>query len=302
MVEPAPASWRAGAIRDRAPAAAAFDRHRRSFAVARLARRRACSPIWSASGSAATSIWSTPSRAEISGRPCVNSTVGFAGRRGLRGARHSARRRSRCRRRLRRARRRRRHHLRARDLPRPVPTAGRCRRSWRALRAITAWRSRGRTASGIINYVDGVPLTFSACAPVPANGRRSIGIVSQSGAMATVLRAALHARDIAISFSISTGNEALNGVEDFLEPSDRRRIHPCARAGGRAVPASATLPRAGAPRAWRRQADRSAASRPQRRGARSRPRPIPAPSAATTRSCARWWRTRASRWSSRWRS
>ena len=35
--------------------------------------------------------------------------------------------------------------------------------------------------------------------------------------MATVLRAALHARDIAISFSISTGNEALNGSEDFLD-------------------------------------------------------------------------------------
>ena len=75
----------------------------------------------------------------------------------------------------------------------------------------------GPNCLGHINYVDGIPLTFSACAPVPAAGRRSIGIVSQSGAMATVLRAALHARDIAISFSISTGNEALNGVEDFLD-------------------------------------------------------------------------------------
>ncbi len=75
----------------------------------------------------------------------------------------------------------------------------------------------GPNCLGHINFVDGIPLTFSACAPVPAAGRRSIGIVSQSGAMATVLRAALHARDIAISFSISTGNEALNGVEDFLD-------------------------------------------------------------------------------------
>jgi acetate---CoA ligase (ADP-forming) len=75
----------------------------------------------------------------------------------------------------------------------------------------------GPNCLGHINYVDGIPLTFSACAPVPAAGRRSIGIVSQSGAMATVLRVALHARDIAISFSISTGNEALNGVEDFLD-------------------------------------------------------------------------------------
>jgi acetate---CoA ligase (ADP-forming) len=75
----------------------------------------------------------------------------------------------------------------------------------------------GPNCLGHINYVDGIPLTFSACAPVPVAGRRAIGIVSQSGAMATVLRAALHARDVAISFSISTGNEALNGTEDFLD-------------------------------------------------------------------------------------
>jgi acyl-CoA synthetase (NDP forming) len=75
----------------------------------------------------------------------------------------------------------------------------------------------GPNCLGHINYVDGVPLTFSACVPVPPAGRRGVGIVSQSGAMATVLRAALHARDIAISYSISTGNEALTGSEDFLE-------------------------------------------------------------------------------------
>jgi acyl-CoA synthetase (NDP forming) len=75
----------------------------------------------------------------------------------------------------------------------------------------------GPNCLGHINYVDGIPLTFSACTPVPVAGQRSIGIVSQSGAMATVLRAALHPRNIAISFSISTGNEALNGSEDFLD-------------------------------------------------------------------------------------
>jgi acyl-CoA synthetase (NDP forming) len=75
----------------------------------------------------------------------------------------------------------------------------------------------GPNCLGHINYVDGIPLTFSACTPVPLAGRRAIGIVSQSGAMATVFRAALHPRDIAISYSISTGNEALNGAEDFLD-------------------------------------------------------------------------------------
>jgi len=75
----------------------------------------------------------------------------------------------------------------------------------------------GPNCLGHINFVDGIPLTFSACAPAPPAGRRAIGIVSQSGAMASVLRAALHARDVAISFSISTGNEAANGAEDFLD-------------------------------------------------------------------------------------
>ena len=75
----------------------------------------------------------------------------------------------------------------------------------------------GPNCLGHINYVDGIPLTFSACAPEPIAGRRGVGIVSQSGAMATVLRAALHPRDIAISYSVSTGNEATNGCEDFLD-------------------------------------------------------------------------------------
>ena len=75
----------------------------------------------------------------------------------------------------------------------------------------------GPNCLGHINYVDGIPLTFSSCAPVTLAGRRGIGIVSQSGAMATVFRAALHPRDLAISYSISTGNEALNGTEDFLD-------------------------------------------------------------------------------------
>jgi acetate---CoA ligase (ADP-forming) len=75
----------------------------------------------------------------------------------------------------------------------------------------------GPNCLGHINFVDGIPLTFSPCAPAPPSGRRAIGIVSQSGAMASMLRAALHARDIAISFSVSTGNEAVTGAEDFLD-------------------------------------------------------------------------------------
>jgi acyl-CoA synthetase (NDP forming) len=73
----------------------------------------------------------------------------------------------------------------------------------------------GPNCLGYVNYVDGIPLTFGGTTPGSTKG--SLGIVSQSGAMASVIRAALHARDIGISYTISTGNEALNGVEDFLD-------------------------------------------------------------------------------------
>ncbi|HLH98904.1 MAG TPA: acetate--CoA ligase family protein [Xanthobacteraceae bacterium] len=75
----------------------------------------------------------------------------------------------------------------------------------------------GPNCLGHINYVDEIPLTFSACAPMQPSGRRGVAVLSQSGAMATVLRAALHARGVALSFSVSTGNEAVETVEDFLD-------------------------------------------------------------------------------------
>jgi acyl-CoA synthetase (NDP forming) len=75
----------------------------------------------------------------------------------------------------------------------------------------------GPNCLGMINFIDGVPLTFGTTEPAMLAGRSGVGILSQSGAMATVVRAALLAHDIGISFSISTGNEAVNGIEDFLD-------------------------------------------------------------------------------------
>ena len=76
----------------------------------------------------------------------------------------------------------------------------------------------GPNCLGTINYVDQAPLSFSLAYPQPwAVAAPAIAIVSQSGAMATVLRAALVARELPVSFAVSTGNEAVNGVEDFLE-------------------------------------------------------------------------------------
>lgn len=75
----------------------------------------------------------------------------------------------------------------------------------------------GPNCLGLVNQVDGVALTFVETSPAPLRGRPGIGIVSQSGAMACVLGTMLASRDLGVSYSVSTGNEAASGVEDFIE-------------------------------------------------------------------------------------
>lgn len=74
----------------------------------------------------------------------------------------------------------------------------------------------GPNCLGFVNYADGVPLTFAVAEPHPVTGR-GVAIVSQSGAMATAIRAALQSHDLNVSMYVSTGNEAANGIEDFIE-------------------------------------------------------------------------------------
>lgn len=74
----------------------------------------------------------------------------------------------------------------------------------------------GPNCVGMINYVNGAPLTFGIAEPSPPTGP-ALSIVSQSGAMASAIRAAIMARGVEIGISVSTGNEAANGVEDFVE-------------------------------------------------------------------------------------
>ena len=85
----------------------------------------------------------------------------------------------------------------------------------------------GPNCLGVVNYIDNVCLTFGVAAPFAPAGGRGVAIVSQSGAMATVLRAALHARDIGVSCTVSTGNEAIDGVEDFLDTMLDDPAHAC---------------------------------------------------------------------------
>ncbi len=75
----------------------------------------------------------------------------------------------------------------------------------------------GPNCLGLVNYVDRIALTFVETNAVPPGDRRAIGIVSQSGAMAAVLGTMLLGRDCGVSYSVSTGNEAASGVEDFVD-------------------------------------------------------------------------------------
>ena len=76
----------------------------------------------------------------------------------------------------------------------------------------------GPNCLGCTNYIARVPLTFvETNMRTPPKGTRAVGIASQSGALAAVLATALHPRDLYVSTSVSTGNEAASGVEDYVE-------------------------------------------------------------------------------------
>lgn len=74
----------------------------------------------------------------------------------------------------------------------------------------------GPNCLGLINYVDGVPLCFGPLEPKPVAGRRAAAIISQSGAMMASTMLALHGRDLAVSYAVSTGNEAGLSIVDYV--------------------------------------------------------------------------------------
>ena len=75
----------------------------------------------------------------------------------------------------------------------------------------------GPNCLGLVNFVDGVPLTFVELPGDRLGARPGVGLVSQSGAMAAVLAVTLASRGLGLSYSISTGNEAASGVEDYVD-------------------------------------------------------------------------------------
>jgi acyl-CoA synthetase (NDP forming) len=75
----------------------------------------------------------------------------------------------------------------------------------------------GPNCLGMVNFIDGIPLTFVLTPPAPYAGTHGIAVVSQSGAMAAVVGVSLRHRELGVSFSVSTGNEAVSSVEDYVE-------------------------------------------------------------------------------------
>ena len=75
----------------------------------------------------------------------------------------------------------------------------------------------GPNCLGMVNYVDRIPLTFVVTPPQLGTHASGAAIISQSGALAAVIAVNMRRHRIPLTYSVSTGNEAASGVEDFLE-------------------------------------------------------------------------------------
>lgn len=75
----------------------------------------------------------------------------------------------------------------------------------------------GPNMIGLLNNIDGICITMGRNSNYsPFVGPHGVGIIAQSGGMMANIRIASEHRDIPVSYAISTGNEALVGVEDYL--------------------------------------------------------------------------------------
>ncbi len=75
----------------------------------------------------------------------------------------------------------------------------------------------GPNCLGMVNYVDGIPLTFVMTPPRAPTETLGAAILSQSGALAAVIAVNMRYHGIPLTFSVSTGNEACSGIEDYAE-------------------------------------------------------------------------------------
>lgn len=75
----------------------------------------------------------------------------------------------------------------------------------------------GPNCLGLVNFVDAAPLTFAHAVPNWQAAERGVAVVAQSGALSMALTYAALAQGVMVTYAISTGNEAVAGVEDYLE-------------------------------------------------------------------------------------
>lgn len=74
----------------------------------------------------------------------------------------------------------------------------------------------GPNCLGLTNFVQGIPLTFGPATISTCGDEPTIAVLAQSGGMMGNQRLTHFARGVKLSYAISTGNEAVVGVEDFL--------------------------------------------------------------------------------------
>ena len=75
----------------------------------------------------------------------------------------------------------------------------------------------GPNCIGFNNFVDGLSLSFGPQKPRPVGDRPCVAIVAQSGGMTGNIRLACEAKGLPVSHTVSTGNEAVLGVVDFID-------------------------------------------------------------------------------------
>ncbi|HYH21387.1 MAG TPA: acetate--CoA ligase family protein [Azospirillum sp.] len=74
----------------------------------------------------------------------------------------------------------------------------------------------GPNCLGLVNFRNRSPLTFGAVQPIELTDRPALAVIAQSGGLMGCLNTAAMARGLPLSYCISTGNEAVLSVEDFL--------------------------------------------------------------------------------------
>ena len=86
-----------------------------------------------------------------------------------------------------------------------------------AIAARSGMAINGPNCLGLTNFVDGIPYAFGPSSP-PEEKRSGLpaAVVSQSGATMVNIARGLASRGIAVTYQISTGNEAVLGIEDHL--------------------------------------------------------------------------------------